>query len=161
VTVVVYACARCPFCAEIIPRIYDVVLNGSLKGKVKLYDKPYPITTHPNSKEGGLALIAAHKLNKFWPYLMRIYEKFKDFSPEKYVLWATEVGLDGAAFESLMRGEDAVRLLSASKKEGIVNGVESTPTFFIDGRKYGGDLDVDTLVDVMEEEYERLVNMAP
>lgn len=43
-----------------------------------------------------------------------------------------------------------------SKKEGLRNEVNETPTFFINDRKYVGDLELEELVDVLEEEYERV-----
>jgi len=42
VTVVEYACARCPFCAKITPQLYEAVDAGSLRGKAKLYFKVFP-----------------------------------------------------------------------------------------------------------------------
>ena len=35
-------------------------------------------------------------------------------------------------------------------------GVESTPTYFINGRKYDAELSHEELIDVLEEEYEKI-----
>ena len=47
--------------------------------------------------------------------------------------------------------------LVASKKEGLKVGVEATPTLFIDGFRYHGELDIAELTDVLEESYEQRV----
>jgi protein-disulfide isomerase len=67
--------------------------------------------------------------------------------------------MDRAAFEQLVDAPATRERLLASKKEGIVNKVEATPTFFIDGRRFAGDLDIDELVDVLEEEHDRVTGV--
>ncbi len=155
ITVVEYACARCPYCAKLTPKMYEEVTNGRLKDKVKLYFKTFPIRSHEYSKESGLAYIAAAKLGKFWEYLLYSYEHFDDYCILKQSEWAELVGMDRAAFEAAVADPVTRTLLVESKKEGIVNKVEATPTFFINGRKYSGDMNIDELVDVLEEAYEK------
>jgi hypothetical protein len=46
VQVVVYACARCPFCSRVVPDLYRKATSGGLKGKLKLYFRPFPIRSH-------------------------------------------------------------------------------------------------------------------
>ena len=46
--------------------------------------------------------------------------------------------------------------ISEARKEGIRNKVEATPTLFIDGRRYSYELETPVLVDVLQEEWERV-----
>ncbi len=156
VTVVVYACARCPFCSKVVPDLYRKVTSGGLKGKVSLYFRSFPIRGHAGSKEGGLAFVAAKKLGKGWPFILKLYAEFKSFSADKLPGWAAAVGLDRAAFVKQMKNKANVKLLVAAKKEGLRNKVKATPTLFINGRKYHGDLDPETLLDVLDEEADRV-----
>ncbi|MBN2802731.1 MAG: thioredoxin domain-containing protein [Deltaproteobacteria bacterium] len=156
VSVVVYACTRCPFCANLVPQIYKEVTNGERKGKVKLYFKPFPLKSHEFSKEGGLALIAANSQGKFWPFLLRLYSEFDFFSLDKLTKWATLEGMNKSDFAKKMSEPSTRNQLIASKKEGLANGVTSTPQLFINGKKYVGFLDMPELVDVLTEEYVRV-----
>ncbi len=156
VTVVEYACARCPYCSKITPKLYDAVAKGPLKGKVKLYFKPFPIRGHEFSKETGLGFIAANKLGCFWDFLIYTYKHFDSFCIHKQSDWAEAVGMDRAEFEQAISDPNTRELLVDSKKEGIVNKVDATPTFFINGRKYVGDINYKELVDVLEEEHENV-----
>lgn len=156
VVVVEYACARCPFCSKITPPLVSAVRQGPLANKVRLIFKPFPIRSHPFSKETGLGLLAAARMGKFWPFLLYSYEHFDDFGVKKQRAWAQAAGLDGAAFEQLVSDPAVRQALIDSKKEGLRNKVEATPTFFINGRKYVGDLDLLELIDVLQEEHERL-----
>jgi len=66
------------------------------------------------------------------------------------------VGLDDEEFSVLLRDSATREALVASKKEGLVNGVEETPTLFLNGRRWVGDLELDEIVDAIEEESARI-----
>jgi hypothetical protein len=156
ITLVEYACARCPYCGKITPKLHAAVTKGHLKEEVKLYFKTFPIRSHEYSKETGFGFIAAHKLGRFWEFLNYSYEHFDVFCIKKQAEWAAAAGMDPKKFEEIVADPVTRNLLVSSKKEGIVNKVDATPTFFINGRKYEGDINFDELVDVLEEEHDRL-----
>jgi len=156
VTVVAYACARCPFCSKVVPDLHRVVTRGGLRRKVRLYFRPFPIRGHRGSPEGGLAFIAAARLGKLWPFLLKLYSEYKQFSVEKLPQWAAAVGMARKAFLAQMAARANRKLLINSKKEGLRNGVRATPTLFINGRQYFGDMDRETLLDVLDEEADRV-----
>lgn len=151
VKVVVYACSRCPFCSKIVPSLYREITEGRLKGKVQLFFKAFPLKSHQFSKEGGLAMIAAANLGKFWEFTMYMYSHFDLFCVDKLVEWAAIVGMDKEKFKQRMMAPETRKALVESKKEGLANGVTATPQLFIDGKKYTGFLDIDELVDIMLE----------
>jgi protein-disulfide isomerase len=156
VELVEYACARCPFCAKATPKLYDLVTKGPLKGKVRFYFKPFPIRYHEHAKVANLGLMAAMRLGRFWPFMQHVYRHFDAFSPQKQPTWAEKSGLKRSEFTRVLGESKTREMLVASKKEGLRNGVDATPTFFISRRRYVGDHDVAELIDVLEEEYERL-----
>jgi len=155
VVLVEYACARCPFCAKITPVLHESVLSGSLKGKAKFYFKTFPIRSHENSKETGMGFMAAAEMGRFWEFALHSYNNFDRFCIKKQVEWAVAAGMDKDTFTRLVVDMKIRGRLVASKKEGIVNKVEATPTFFINGRKFVGELSTEEVVDVLEEEYDR------
>jgi protein-disulfide isomerase len=154
VTVVVYACARCPFCAAMIPALYAAVTDGKLASKVRLYFRPFPLKSHPGSTEGGLAMMAAAKLGRFWPFTLLAYKRFDAFCPKLVPEWAETAGMDRAAFERAFADPKLRDELIASKQEGLRNKVSSTPTLFIDGRPYLYELQTEAVIDVLEEAHE-------
>ena len=153
VTLVAYVCARCPFCARLVPQLYRSVASGKLKDKVRLYVRPFPIRSHKYSTEGGMAMMAAQKLGKFWEMLLFMYSHFDQFDPAQLPDYAAAQGMDRERFRQLLSDKSLRQLLVESKKEGVRNKVDATPTLFINGRKYTGNLDIDTVVDVLEEEH--------
>jgi protein-disulfide isomerase len=156
VTVVAYLCVRCPYCARLAPALYQSVTAGKLQGKAKLLVRVFPIRSHPHSTEGGLALLAAQDLGKFWDFLLHLYANFDRFDPAKLPDCAAAKGMDRKRFVDLMNASRTRDRLVASKKEGVRNKVGATPTLFIDGRMYTADLDIVSVEDAVTEEWERV-----
>ncbi len=155
-TIVVFACARCPFCKVIVPALYKAVTEGPLRGKACLDFKPFPIKSHPNSLEGGLALVGAAKLNRFWPYALEQYRLFDAFCPRLFPDWAEKAGMDRAAFSREYADPKSRDVLVASKQEGLRAHVKATPTLFINGREYVCEMSEAAILDVLEEACESL-----
>ena len=158
VTLVMYACVTCPFCYAIASDLHQLVTEGELKGKVKLYYRSYPLRDHENSVEGGLALVAAARLGEFWPFAKLLYSRIDDFSTEKAVEWAGSVEMNREEFEKLMTSPEARQALAASRREGMANRVSATPTFFINGRRYTYETSLEVLKDVLQEEHARVTS---
>jgi protein-disulfide isomerase len=156
VAVVEYACARCPYCSRITPELYRAVTEGRLRGKARLYLKLFPIRGHLHGKESGLAFLAAARLEKFWPYALHFYRHFDEYSVLRQTEWAQQVGMDARAFERIVNDPATLDALIASKKEGVVNQVDATPAFFINGKKYDGEVQAEEIIDYLEEVYERI-----
>lgn len=155
VSVVVFACARCPFCSKSVPALYQAVTAGSLKGRARLAVKLFPVRTHPYAAEAALAVEAARSLGVFWPYVLEVYGRFDDFAVEQLPLYAKAVGLDLLAFQAEQAKPATRERVVAVKKEGVRLGVEATPTVYLQGRRYRGDVEEAALLDAIEEEIER------
>jgi protein-disulfide isomerase len=67
-----------------------------------------------------------------------------------------KAGLDRGKFNETQKSPEVRSVLVLAKKEGVRNNIELTPTFFINGRKYVGEMTLETLEDVLLEEYERV-----
>lgn len=155
VTIVVYACARCPYCSQLVPALYREITGGRLAGAARMVFRTFPIRGHEGSTEGGLAFTAAADLGRFWPFLLYSYQHFDEFSPALQADWAVAVELDRDAFEQRLAAPETRDALVASKKEGLANGVEETPTLFVDGRRWVGELELEEIVDAVEEQAAR------
>jgi hypothetical protein len=156
VELVVYACGRCPYCSKLLPLLFEEIDSGRLAGQVRLHFRTFPVRGHEGSTEAGLALVSAQLEGHFWPYLLREYAGFDEFTAELLPEWAVEVGLERQAFMARMEDPATRELLVASKKEGLANGVGETPTFFLNRRLWVGDLELEVLVDAFAEEAERV-----
>ncbi|MFH1468032.1 MAG: thioredoxin domain-containing protein [Pseudomonadota bacterium] len=149
VVLVVYASPLGPNCARMLPPLYAAITAGALAGKVQLFLKPFPLRSTPHDTEAGLVLMAAHEHGAFWDLALWTWAHAGDFRLEALQEEAEAAGIAA-------RTEDPALLdvLRASKREGVELGVTSTPTFYLDGRLYRGELEVEELVDTLEEAWE-------
>ncbi|MDX9722099.1 MAG: thioredoxin domain-containing protein, partial [Myxococcota bacterium] len=110
------------------------------------------IKSHAESTPSALATEAAAQLGKGWDFLLETYAHYDSFSVDAQADWAKSLGLDVSKFNALVEDPKTRAAVVASKKEGLTNGVESTPTFFINGRMLRGAFDAASMVDMLEEE---------
>jgi len=155
VTVVEFADARGVHCARMTPALLDLVEAGPLAGKVRLVVVLFPLRSNPDAKEAGLAVLAAAEMGDPWVYLRDVFANFEVFDVAARADRAEALGLDRARFEELLADPALTERLVAGKRAGLDAGVQGTPTFFIDGRRYEGEMEVDELMDVLEEAHER------
>jgi protein-disulfide isomerase len=154
VTLIAYSSPRGVHCARLVPALHQAVTAGALRGRARLYLKVFPLRSQPHASEEALAFLAANRLGRFWDYVLHAYQHFDGFAPARLLEWAQALGLPADQFAAALDDPALRRQLSAGKREGLENGVESTPTVFIDGRRYRGELAADELVDVVEEAFE-------
>ena len=151
VVVSIYLCGRCPYCSRHVPALVEALEKSQLKDKVALNLRLFPIKSHDNSTPAALGVEAAAQLGQAWPFLLKVYKNFDSYTNENLVSWARELGLDEASFRQKMQDSAVRDIVVNSKKEGLINNVESTPTFFINGHKVQGTFDVQSMLSMIEE----------
>lgn len=155
VEIVLYLCARCPYCSRLLPQLYESVTSGKLKGKARIVVRPFPIRSHPGSTEAAKAMLAAQRQGKLFEFLLHLYKNFDRFDPAKLPECAAAAGLDAERFRRDMADPAVERILVEAKKEGIRNRVEATPSVYVNGRKYHAEPSLVAIEDYAEEQYER------
>jgi protein-disulfide isomerase len=160
----VYLCGRCPYCSRHVPLLIRTLEKTNFKDQVAINLRYFPIKAHENSTPAALAIEAAAQMNNAWAYLLKSYENFDAFTLSQIHTWVKEIGMNDDKFSELMKDASTRSTVAASKKEGLVNGVTTTPTFFINGRRIEGKFDVDSIISMVEEELanikERAANSA-
>ena len=155
IELVAFTSARGSHCARMTPPTYRAVTEGPLKDKVRLYLKHFPLRKNPYSKEAALAFMAAGNRGKLWEFVMHSYAHFEEFSLDRQLEWAEALGIARVDIDAAIEDPELKKRLVADKREGLENGVDSTPTFFINGHEYKGELSIEELTDVLEEVYEQ------
>lgn len=153
VTLVEFSDFECPFCAAARP-----VLEAFVKGKpgTRLCSMPFPLQQHPNSTLAGQAVLFARDAGKFWPVHDALFDHQLSLSEGFIKQLLGKHGLDVKAFEKALAANKYVDELSASKEAGKAAGVESTPSLFVNGRKYPLSLSADALGLAVDDELDWL-----
>ena len=131
-----YQCPACGLAHPIVNQIFE-------KNKDKIYFvfRNFPLPVHANAIDAARAAEAAGEQGKYWEMYDLIYQNQKEWSDlanagAKFREYAQKLGLDLKKFDGDLAGEIAV--VNADKSLGEKAGVDSTPTFFINGKKYPG-----------------------
>ncbi|MCU1264496.1 MAG: hypothetical protein JWM21_814 [Acidobacteria bacterium] len=131
VTVVEYTDFQCPACAAMHPIVEEVLPKYG--AKVRLVVRNYPLARHANARKAAEAADAAHAQGKFFEYTALLFKRQDALDTASLKKYATEVGMDRARFDAeLDRGIYAADVRH-DMEDGQINGVESTPTLFVNG----------------------------
>ncbi len=153
VVLTLYACARSQYCSKLIPALYYDVVHGSLKGKVKLYFRPFYPETQKDAALCGRALVAAASQGMLWPYLLQLYYQQGNFEECKLHTWAKLQGLDRGAFDLAWDAPETLELLAVARREAVANQVEAIPTAFVNNRKVLCEPTREVLIELLEAEH--------
>jgi protein-disulfide isomerase len=150
VTLVEYVDYECPHCRSAQALIRQVL--DTYPRQVRLCFKHFPLSGHTNSRLAAEAATAAQKQGKFWPYSDKVWENSDNLTPAVLEKIAKEVGLDVARWRSDMASTEIKGAVSLDKADGGALGINSTPTIYINGRKYTGRHDLESMCDWIDEE---------
>lgn len=146
VTMVEYADFECPACKAYYPMVKNLL--DLYPNQLKLIFKHFPISSlHKNAIAAGIAAEAAGRQNKFFEMGDTLYEKQDEWAslddPQpKFQEYATAIGLNMDQFKKDEKDPSLPNLIQDERNEGIKNGVNATPSFFINGVKIDNPQDI-------------------
>lgn len=133
-TIVEFSDFECPYCGRA-HSILQQVLN-EFEGRVRLVFKQYPLSSHPRAMPAARASIAAGNQGRFWEMHDLLFEHQRQLEEEDLESYAQRLNLDMERFRRDMTSAETQRRIEADKAEGQRAGVEGTPTFFVNGRRF-------------------------
>jgi protein-disulfide isomerase len=158
VTIVEYSDFQCPYCA----RVYNTLEDDILKNygdKVRFIFKNFPLTTiHPWAEDGALVSECAYKQgnDQFWTMYNGLFTKqgeiTKDNLKDKAAEIASAGGVDVDKLKACIDGKEAMDAVKADQGEATALGVNSTPTFFVNGRRLSGAQTPESFKQVIDQE---------
>ena len=150
VTIVEFSDFQCPYCAEAVAQVSQLV--KAYPTQVKLIFKQFPLETHPQADLAAAAAVAANKQGKFWQLHDAMFAHQNDLSRKAIFAMAETVGLDMKRFETDIDSTEVRETVVRDVQDGNQANVEGTPTFFINGQKYNGALTLAAVKPVIDNE---------
>jgi protein-disulfide isomerase len=140
---VIYGDFECPYTAQATREIARLTERGVAFEVVFRY---FPLVEiHPHALAAAKAAEAAGRQDRFWEMHDLLFRNQTHLDAGDLARYAKRLGLDPARFE-LDQGDPAtVTRIQRDVESGIESGVEGTPTLFIDGRRYEGPRDVESM----------------
>ena len=132
VTVVQFTDFQCPSCAQHHP-IVERLLN-EYGDSVRLVVRDFPLSQHANAMKAAEAAEAAREQGKYWEYTDLLYRNQSALQIDKLKQYASNLGLDRVRFDAALDSGKYSDKVQRDVAEGDRLGVDSTPTFFVNGR---------------------------
>lgn len=143
VTIVEFGDYQCPACGYAHPILKQVFSIYSQNSNVRFVFRNFPLPQHQNAVIAAEAAEVAGNQNKFWEMYDMLYENQLAWSVSGNPLdifgtYAQQMGLNVDTFKDEMQKHTMVDVINSDKADGETVGVNVTPTFYINGKKFTG-----------------------
>jgi protein-disulfide isomerase len=139
-----YGDYECPFCASAQPIVKEI--QRRLGDDLLFAFRHFPLKQiHPHSEHAAEAAEAAGAQKNFWGMHDVLFENQRALEDEDLATYAAGLGLDETRIIREVRSSVYGQRIGEDFKSGVRAGVNGTPTFFINGERYDGSLDLEHL----------------
>lgn len=152
VTIVEFSDFQCPFCARGAERIHE--LKKKYGNKVRFVFKHFPLPFHKHAEKASVASLCAHEQNKgaFWKMHDLMFENQSKLGEADLVEHGKTLGLDKEKFQACLSSMKYLSKVQKDMEEGKKLGINSTPTFFVNGKIINGAQPVSVFSELIEED---------
>ena len=134
VTVVEFGDFQCPACKSNAPVVDEMRLL--YKDKIRYVWRQFPLTQiHEFAFASSEAAEAAGLQNKFWEFHKKLFSISPDLGKDKLIAAAKDTGLDVEKFTKSLDSDTVRQKVLNDQADGDKAGVNSTPSYFINGEK--------------------------
>lgn len=153
VKVVEFSDFQCPACKAAHPIIKNILKTKG--ADVYFVYRHYPLPTHKNSKVAAQAAEAAGSQGKFFEMHDLLFENQKNWenagnAKEIFESYARQLELDIEKYNQDF--DNVIGFVNEDFALGNKSGVSSTPTFFINGQKYSGVIQLNQFEQIIDSQ---------
>jgi len=148
VTIIEYASMTCSHCATFHNTTYPVLKQKYIDtGKVRYILREFPLDP---LAAGAFMLARCAGNDKYYPMVEMLFQKQKEWVVQNPIppllALAKQAGFTQESFESCLKDQKILEAIESVRTHGAEKlGVNSTPTFFINGKVFRGSLTPDEL----------------
>ncbi len=152
VTIIEYASMTCPHCRAFHKDVYPIIKEKYLDtGKAKLFFRGFPF----DPSAAAATMLAECSGDKYFNMIDILYEKQATWARGNVVQELFKIaklaGFTQESFNACLKNQELLdNVLSIQKKAAEDYGVNSTPTFFINGTKYPGNMPAKEMGDIID-----------
>ncbi len=150
VTLVEYGDYECPYCGQAENSFHEI--QERTGDAVRLVFRHFPNrTVHPHAKLAAEAAEAAGEQGKFWEMHDLLFQHQDSLEQWDMFEYARELDLDMDKFQTALNEHSHSKKINEDFRSGIKSGVQGTPTWFINGTRYDGAWDPESLLDAVRK----------
>ncbi len=148
VAVLEYGDYEGPYCrgaARDVHRMLDLY-----PGQIRFVFRNFPIPQlHPHAEQAAEAAEAAAAQSKFWGMYELLLRPSSRLELDSLLSYARGLGLDTDRFRTEVTGSAYAAKIEHDIREGVRNGVNATPKFYVDGKRIDGKFPLEGLEDAI------------
>ena len=149
VQLVEYGDYECPFCAEALPGVRDLIREH--RDRLLFVFRHFPLVSqHPHAWHAAQAAEAAGAQNRFWEMHDHLFSHPHSLTDDDLETHARALGLHLAAFDRDRKDSKLSERIRRDALSGLHGGVAGTPTFFVNGGRLEGGFRPQELEDAIE-----------
>ena len=134
-----YGDYECPFCAE--AQTIVKAIQRRLGNDLCFAFRHFPLTNiHPHAEHAAEAAESAAAQGNFWGMHNILFANQEALEDENLATYAAELSLDQTRLIREVTSSVYAPRIREDFKSGVRGGVNGTPTFFVDGERYDGEL---------------------
>lgn len=142
IVIVEYSDFQCPACAARLSVVEPVI--SEFDNHIQFIYRHYPLrSVHPNAQLAAQAAEAAGIQGEFWEMHDMLFARQDDWSnlsrsqaEETFTMYASSLGLDDEQFANDLTSKAVENAVNDDYKAGVAAGVNSTPSFFLNGESF-------------------------
>jgi len=150
VEIIEFSDFQCPYCIRGAETLTSV--KQKYGDDVTIVYRHFPLSFHDRAQRAAEASECANDQGKFWEYHDALFANQREMEDTHLSQYATDVGLDLAAFDECLSSGKHVATVETDMKEGSAAGMTGTPGFFINGRFIGGAQPLEVFVEIIDSE---------
>jgi len=150
ITLVEFSDFECPFCSAAVTQVDSIM--AAYPKDIKLIYKQFPLSMHPHAQMAAMASLAAREQGKFWEMYEVLFKNYRRLTSDNIVMFARDLGLDIDKFKAAMTSGKYQAVIDKDLKDGEAAGVYGTPSFYINGKQYNGEVTLASLKPILEAE---------
>lgn len=158
VTLIEYGDFECPACAAYFPIV--ALLREEFKEDLRIAHRFFPLKNiHKNAMIAAQAAYSAGLQNKFWEMHDMLYENQKSWTntnaKDTFIGYAENLELDMKKFKEDLDASSTKQFIENEANQAASLGVNSTPTFFLNGFKIQNPRDYEAFKKLIQDELKK------
>ena len=132
ITIVEFSDFQCPFCRRFHEETYQALLDA-YPGQIRFVYRNLPLTSiHPDAMPSAVASLCANDQNAYWDYHGKLFGS-ETLTRDAFVQYAADLSLNVDEFTACLDSGKHDDFIQQDMNFALDLGVQSTPTFFING----------------------------
>jgi protein-disulfide isomerase len=152
ITIVEFSDFQCPYCRRFHAETYKPLLDA-YPGQIRFVYRnlPLPATMHPDAMSAAIASLCANDQNVYWEYHDKLFSS-ETLGEKTYIQYAADLGLNVEEFTACLSSGKHDKFIQQDTDFSSNLGIQSTPTFFINGLALVGAQPLSSFKQIIDKE---------